>query len=572
MLSASTRKLGIRLFVLLALALMGLGLAQYYFKVLQYGNASLGERIYNQGVSASGKPLQGLTEGDLEFTDAHFNCAQCHRRSGYGASEGGNYVLPITGGSLFNPRRFDRADLFKKLFTESQSKLFRARMRSSYQRPAYTEESLAHAIRDGVDPSGRQLSSLMPRYQLNDRDMVGLISYLKNLSTYNDPGVDEHSIYFATIVSKGANSDDKNAMLSTITKFVEWLNLETKGNQSHPNFSPSYRSDFAKAFRLWNHEVWELSDNPKEWPKELAAHYKEKPVFALIGGMVDGDWAPIQAFCESNSVPCLFPLTSLPPVEQPGHFSMYFNEGLSLEAKTIANYLLKEKGPDSTRSIVQIYSDDPEGTVPANKFTQTINADKTQAIDNMSIKNSDDFRLKWSDYQKSHPTIGTIVVWPGKLKDSLLNELIVEAQKIDRIFLPSEILNSDLKNLSKEIEPKLFFSYPYELPDTYHPHAFRVRAWMNTRKLEINNPSIQFNTYYALNLLQVSLEHVVEHFSREYLLEFIEHEAENAINPGVFPRLSLGPDQRFASKGAYLVQLDASGKKLINPVSPWIVP
>lgn len=531
-------------------------------------DASIGERIFNQGADSSGEALQGQAEGDIDFKDAHFNCAQCHRRSGYGSSEGGNYVLPITGSSLFNPRSFERTDLFQKLFKERQSQLFWARMRSANPRPAYTDESLARAIREGIDPSGRKLSPLMPRYKLRDQDMAGLTAYLKILSEHNDPGVDEKSIYFATVVSRNVNNGDKNAMLTTIAKYVEWLNLETRGNQQHPNFSPNYRSDFAKAFRIWKHDVWELSDNPADWPNELAAYYEKRPVFALIGGMAEGDWRPIHEFCEKNKLPCLFPITDLPTVEQTNHYSIYFNQGLSLEAKTIANYLRNEKASP----IVQIFSDDAEGNIPSKVFSQSLDADSTSAIENISVKNLEEFRSKWPKYVETHPRMGAVVVWPGRFNKALLSIVGSTAQHIDRIFLPSQLLHANLTGILKNIATKLYFSYPNELPGAYHPHAFRVRAWMNTRKLEISKPTIQFNTYYGLNLLQYGLEPIAEHFSRDYLLENIEHEAENALNPGTFHRLSLGPEQRFASKGAYIVQLDASGKQLIAPVSDWIAP
>lgn len=565
-------KQGLKRLSILLSVIIGLWFAQHYFNFLKFDDASIGERIYRQGIDSSGQPLQGQTEGDIAFTDTHFNCAQCHRPSGYGASEGGNYVLPVTAPNLFNSRSFDRADLFKKLFKESQSNVFWARMRSSYQRPAYTDESLALAIRDGVDPSGRKLNPLMPRYQLSDKDMAGLIAYLKNLGVQNDPGVDDDSIYFATIVSKNANKQTKDAMLSTISKYVEWLNLETRGNQDHPNFSPHYRSDFAKAFRIWNHTVWELSDDPKEWEKELAANYGKKPVFAFIGGVVEGDWTPIHEFCEKHKVPCLFPITELPPVDLPGHYSIYFNGGLALEAKTIARFLRKGNKPGSSTPVLLIYSDDAGGSSPAKVFSQVLNSDKAFALEAMPVKNIENFRLEWAKYLQNHPRIGTVVVWPGKLKEAIANEVLAQVGTIDRIFLPSGLLLSDWQHLSKASLAKLYFSYPYELPDAYHPHAYRVRAWMNTRGLPINEPRIQFNTYYALNLLQFSLEHVVDHFSREYLLEYIEHEAENSLNPGTFPRLSLGPEQRFASKGAYLVQLNPAGNPPIIPVSSWIVP
>jgi Periplasmic binding protein/Cytochrome c len=569
--SPTTKRRLITVFTFLLL-LVGLWVGKWTYHFFPFDKSKMGEKIYTQGITSTGDPLQGRTEGDIEFTDAHFNCAQCHRHSGYGSSEGGNFVMPITSSSLFNPRSYSRTDLFKKLFTESQSKQFWARMRSAYQRPAYTDASLATAIREGVDPSGRKLSPLMPRYKMNDTDMAGLVSYLKKLSSQNDPGVDEQSLYFATVVSKGVNVDDKSAMLLTITKFFEWLNLATKGNLDHPNYSMNYRSDFLKSFRNWEHNTWELSENPDEWPKELAAYYEKKPVFALVGGMVKGDWTPIHKFCEKNRIPCLFPITDLPANEQASHYSIYFNEGLRLEAKTIAQYLSKDNVPTGLGSIVQFYSDEAQGQIPAKVFEQRLNAKKGGLTVSIPVKNQENFRLELSKYLKEHPQTEAIVVWPGTMGESVLPELAAQAGSIKLVFLPSQFVPSDPAKVSSGLTQKLYFSYPYDLPTVYHPHAFRARAWMDTRKLPWINPRIQLNTYYALYLMEYGVEHVVEHFSRDYLIEFLEHEAESSINPGIFPRLSLGPEQRFASKGAYIVQWDSSTEGHLKPLTDWIVP
>jgi hypothetical protein len=125
--------------------------------------------------------------------------------------------------------------------------------------------------------------------------------------------------------------------------------------------------------------------------------------------------------------------------------------------------------------------------------------------------------------------------------------------------------------LPAALKERLYFVYPYELPDAYHPRTFRVRGWMRSRRLTLNYPRLQMNTYYALTTVQYGLDHIVDQFSRDHLLEFIEHEAENSLNPGTFPRLSLGPGQRFASKGAYVVQIKADANE-IEPSSEWIVP
>jgi hypothetical protein len=79
-------------------------------------------------------------------------------------------------------------------------------------------------------------------------------------------------------------------------------------------------------------------------------------------------------------------------------------------------------------------------------------------------------------------------------------------------------------------------------------------------------------TYYALTMLQFGLQNVINDFYRDYLIEVIEHEAENELNPGTHPILALGPGQRFASKGAFIATPAADDKAGYRVVSGWIVP
>ncbi|MEY4729060.1 MAG: hypothetical protein RL020_218, partial [Pseudomonadota bacterium] len=39
-----------------------------------------------------------------------------------------------------------------------------------------------------------------------------------------------------------------------------------------------------------------------------------------------------------------------------------------------------------------------------------------------------------------------------------------------------------------------------------------------------------------------------------------------------FPRLTLGPGQRFASKGAYVMRLNGPTSQDLVPTSEWLVP
>jgi hypothetical protein len=48
------------------------------------------------------------------------------------------------------------------------------------------------------------------------------------------------------------------------------------------------------------------------------------------------------------------------------------------------------------------------------------------------------------------------------------------------------------------------------------------------------------------------MAHLDFDFTREYMLELLEHRLESIVPLSPYPRLAIGPDQRVASKGSYL--------------------
>lgn len=255
------------------------------------GDVATGRTIYREGKLVSGSPLRGVLEGDVEVGGAAASCSRCHRPSGFGSSEGASIVPPITGPSLFLARQNRRADMIRGLYQDPLPKVVRATPRTPRDRPAYTEQSLASALRTGKDPSGRVLDPLMPRYDLGDDDMASLILYLRTLAAVPDPGVDDRSLHLATVVSEGIDPARRRALISVIEAFARARNLEIRRERDRPGFSPHFKGEYRDALRECVIHVWILEGRPDTWGDQLDAHYHRQPVFALVSGLVEGGLA-----------------------------------------------------------------------------------------------------------------------------------------------------------------------------------------------------------------------------------------------------------------------------------------
>ena len=205
---------------------------------------------------ASGQPVKALVQGDVPVLGTQVACRSCHGRSGMGAIEGGRIPAAIAGPLLF------AADAQRR-------------------RPAYTDSTLARALREGIDSAGRPIDPLMPRYQLDARDLAALTAYLHQLGAVASPGVTPDSLRIATIIAGDVASDAERAMLDVLKTFVAARNRSGPQRLRGGHFP----GQFKETYREWSLEVWRLGGPPETWRAQLDAHYRERPPFALVGGL-----------------------------------------------------------------------------------------------------------------------------------------------------------------------------------------------------------------------------------------------------------------------------------------------
>ncbi|HKG15756.1 MAG TPA: c-type cytochrome [Pyrinomonadaceae bacterium] len=535
-------------------------------------DAALGERIYREGVLPSGKAVRASVQGDVEVEGTQLNCAGCHRRSGFGSTEGAAFVPAVTGTTLYGPRRQNGADNFRRLFQEVQPARFRARVREPRPRPAYTDEALAAALREGVDPTGRTLDPLMPRYRLSDAEARHLAAYLKTLSAAPSPGVTRSEIHFAMVVAGDVEPERRRAMLEVMNAYFRWKNAETSHLQERSGRAGPYQKDFFDASREWVLHVWDLNGAPETWPAQLDAYYRGRPVFALLGG-AGGDWRPVHDFCEREEVPCLFPDTDDPVVSPGGFYSLYLSKGLTVEAEALARYLNEEARPVEPTRVVQVYRDAGGGAVLARALRRGLWARAaTDLRDRVVGANQKLTRDFWKRLlEEERPT--ALVLWLG-VEDLRTFAPDADTTNIVRQLFVSYGLVGDSTQLPADgFRDKIYLTYPFALPSAEVPHVYRVRAWLRSKGVGATREErLQLNTYFALAVAEHSLTRLAGNFFGDYFVESVEQETESTTNPGVFPHMSLGPGQRFASKGCYIVRPSARAQGGLEAASDWLVP
>ena len=132
--------------------------------------------------------------------------------------------------------------------------------------------------------------------------------------------------------------------------------------------SPRLRSSYRMAFKVnrhWQLHVWELTGEPSTWQRQLKEKLAAQPVFAVLSGVGGQTWAPIDNFCEEESIPRLFPNVDVPVVAEDDFDSLYLSKGVLLEAGLIAHAIEALPARSAKRRIVQVFRSSDAGVEAA---------------------------------------------------------------------------------------------------------------------------------------------------------------------------------------------------------------
>ena len=512
---------------------------------------SPGESLYRRGQLLSGEPVQALRQGGATVRGADAACVNCHRRSGLGSSEGKITIPPVAGPYLFTPRG-------KSL--ERLGVPFVDTARINHE--AYTEESLARSIRDGVDAKGRLLNSLMPRYAIDEATMSSLIEYLKDLKTAPAPGATSTVLHFATIITPDADPVKRRGVLAVMNQY-----FVDKNNAAARTKAPTLYSSHATMFRVerrWQLHVWELTGAPRTWETQLRAHLAAEPVFAVISGLGGSDWGPVERFCEEQGLPCLFPNVEAPVGDDATFYTVYFSRGVLLEAQLIARELAAAGGGGR---VVQVFRAGDVGEAAARAL-EAARAGSGQQVVNHALK-AHGPPQELARVLREAGAADALVLWLRPADLGALEHLKVPTP---RVWISGEMGGLERAPLPPDWRTQARMAYPVDLPGQRVVRVDYALSWFRMRKVPLLAEPVQADTYLALGLMSETLNHMADAFVRDYLIERIEMALDHRVLTGYYPRLSLAPGQRFASKGGYIVRFTDPQGSRVTPLGEWITP
>jgi hypothetical protein len=435
-------------------------------------------------------------------------------------------------------------------------------------RAPYTDESFARALREGIDSEGRPLSYLMPRYALSDRDLEALVAHLRSLDHPREPGVSDTELSFATILTPDVPAARRAAVRQVVEQYFEDRNGALRGPGAQ-TLMTSGNTAYAKMMfhvnRRWVLHVWELEGAPETWTGQLQKDFKTDPVFAVISGISGTHWPVVAAFCESQRMPCLFPNVEAPPADADTRFhTIYFSRGVSLEADLIAGAMLDTPGNSKPARVLQIFRPGDVGASGAGTLAARLQTEGIE-VSARKVESTRALAAALTDAARAD----AVVLW---LRPSDLRTAQVPAGQ-GPVYVSGLMAGLGEVPLPEAWRARVRMAYPVDLPIARRVRLDYAHAWFRLRRISVIDDRLQADTYLACGLLSETLKHMVDAFVPDYLVESTEETVEHRLLTGYYPRLSLAPRQRFASKGGYMVHFEpANGQPHVIADGDWVTP
>ncbi len=492
-----------------------------------------GKQIYVKGESPAGEISATLGAADLEVPASSFSCANCHGLRGEGTREGGIQPPPLRWDTLTRP------------YTSALTRR---------ERPAYNETSLARAISDALDPTGRRLHPAMPTYKMQRDQMADLIAYLKQLGSESDtePGITDESIRIGAVLPMTGPlapiGEDTKAIIAA--SFAE---VNSQGGI------------YGRRIEL----VIEDSRGEPEQTLEATRRLLEKgDVFAMLGNFETGNSAETSSLIKSKEVPLIGPVTLSPRVASPPNpYIFYLLPTFADQSRNLVDFARSNKQNDPAKLLRLAVVYDGTGfsrdalsglQTQAKMYSMEIVAE----LQFQSPLKAEELVKQLSDKSPDY------VFFFGNAEDFKLMAAQLDHVKLNVSLLSSVVMvGRGAFALPPNVAAKTFLTYPAALP-TQEDFAEFLGL---TRKagISLRSPAFQSLAYASTKVFFEAAKLSGKPLDRAALINSLE-QLQN-FKTGVVPPLTFGKNRRVGSISSYVVGVDLVKQQFI-PLTNQIAP
>jgi hypothetical protein len=345
-----------------------------------------------------------------------------------------------------------------------------------------------------------------------------------------------------------------------VKTFVDEKARQTRLESERWNRGTTPESRLPTLYREWVLDVWILTGPSEGWDDQLESYYQRAPVFAMLGGLSAGSWSPIGRFCERQEIPCLYPATDSPDAGKGDLYTLYFSRGLALEADLIASHLSADPVP----AVIQVYC-----TATAARAAATLRAALVQqgvTVEDLGFACEDSLPVAELVARMLATPDAAVILWLRREQLAGLGQPLPAA----RIYLSSTLLERDLDSPLRSSSGSVFVAHPFRLPGASDSALRRFTIWARTRGIEIRYPRLQAEAFFACFAANDALNHVRRYLLRDYALDSLDHAQGLAVYVPIHPRPTLGPRQRFLTKGGYVLPV-VDGRPVTRDAA-WVLP
>ena len=268
----------------------------------------------------------------------------------------------------------------------------------------------------------------------------------------------------------------------------------------------------------WALDVWELNGPPETWAAQLQEYNRLAPPFALVSGLSNGTWEPVEQFCESQRIPCWFPSVAMAPVRatQPT-YSFYFSRGLGLEAEVLGRELAK-----SMRSgrVVQLFRGDDASASAVHMLSQgAAHGLSHTSMDIASLAPDRAVDLVKAQLKGLQPN-DAVVLWLRPADLRLLEPALTSINA--RLFASGSLTSATAVFVPESLRKSVHMVYPYQLPHLRENNVAYMHVWLKLRRIPVIDEALQSEIYFAMNLLTDTLAEMLDNLYRDYMVERVE--------------------------------------------------